>query len=127
MTEDRLSDHFSESEFVCRCGCEKVYVNPRLITALEAIRARAGGRPIKITSGYRCESHNAAVGGKPNSAHLVGEAADIQAVFSEDKYRIIEAAMHVGILRVGVGRAYVHIDVSRTLPQGVVWLYGSGA
>jgi len=123
MTDRRLSDHFSEKEMTCRCGCGKVNVNPRLITALEAIRARAGGRPMIIVSGSRCESHNIAEGGKPNSAHLTGEAADIRAVFGDDKYRIIEAALHIGILRVGIGRSFIHVDVSRTLPQGVVWLY----
>ncbi|KMQ73774.1 D-Ala-D-Ala carboxypeptidase family metallohydrolase [Marinobacter subterrani] len=34
--------------------------------------------PITITSGCRCESHNANVGGSPNSQHLRGRAADIQ-------------------------------------------------
>jgi uncharacterized protein YcbK (DUF882 family) len=33
--------------------------------------------PIKVNSGYRCEKLNKIVGGKPNSQHLRGEAADI--------------------------------------------------
>lgn len=36
---------------------------------------------IKITSGYRCEKLNSKVGGKDNSQHKTGEAADIEVVF----------------------------------------------
>lgn len=35
------------------------------------------GHPIHVTSGYRCEALNKAVGGAKTSQHLRGEAADI--------------------------------------------------
>ena len=38
----------------------------------------AFGKPIRITSGYRCPELNTAVGGVPNSYHRVGLAADLQ-------------------------------------------------
>jgi hypothetical protein len=34
------------------------------------------GRPIRISSGYRCLELNKLVGGKPMSQHIKGEAAD---------------------------------------------------
>ena len=37
------------------------------------------GKPILVTSGYRCPELNKAVGGVPTSQHLKGEAADIVA------------------------------------------------
>ena len=37
------------------------------------------GKPIHVTSGYRCPELNKAVGGVPTSQHLKGEAADIVA------------------------------------------------
>lgn len=43
---------------------------------LEPLRV-AYGKPITITSGYRCEKLNKAVGGVSTSAHLRGYAADI--------------------------------------------------
>jgi hypothetical protein len=43
---------------------------------LEPLRV-AMGRPIKISSGYRCEKLNKEVGGVYNSQHLKGQAADI--------------------------------------------------
>lgn len=43
---------------------------------LEPLRM-AMKRPIKISSGYRCEALNKAVGGVYNSQHMKGQAADI--------------------------------------------------
>ena len=36
------------------------------------------GKPIRVTSGYRCQRLNKAVGGVSNSQHQYGMAADIQ-------------------------------------------------
>lgn len=44
---------------------------------LEPLRVAWGG-PIKITSGYRCDALNRAVGGVYNSVHRLGYAADLQ-------------------------------------------------
>lgn len=48
----------------------------RLAAFLEQVRAALGNHPMHITSGYRCEALNEAVGGVVNSAHLYGLAAD---------------------------------------------------
>ena len=45
---------------------------------LDPLRERYG-RPIYVTSGYRCPKLNNAVNGAPNSQHMRGEAADIVA------------------------------------------------
>ena len=45
----------------------------------------AYGKPIYVTSGYRCPRLNAAVGGVANSNHIKGLAADIRAT---GKYQI---------------------------------------
>lgn len=44
---------------------------------LEPLRL-AWGSPIKVTSGYRCDALNRAVGGVSTSAHRLGYAADLQ-------------------------------------------------
>ncbi len=46
-------------------------------TALEPIRSTFG-YSIRITSGYRCPDVNAALGSKPTSQHVLGQAADCQ-------------------------------------------------
>lgn len=51
------------------------------------------GKPIKITSGYRCSELNRLVGGSPTSAHVIGYAADLQPVqgsFEEFKASVLK-------------------------------------
>jgi len=48
-----------------------------LAPGLERVRMILGSRPIHVTSGYRSELLNSAVGGSKHSAHMRGLAADI--------------------------------------------------
>jgi len=50
----------------------------RTAIGLEVVRKMVGG-PIVISSGYRSEKLNAAIGGASNSQHMQGKAADITA------------------------------------------------
>ena len=73
--------NFRINEFVCRCGCEmpaeaRQNIEALVAEVLDSVRDEYG-KPIYVNSGYRCEKHNAAVGGVPRSQHMVGEAADI--------------------------------------------------
>ena len=45
---------------------------------------QAYGKPITVTSGFRCEELNKAVGGVKNSEHRLGLAADCRAKDMED-------------------------------------------
>lgn len=53
-------------------------------TILQPLRD-AWGKPITISSGYRCEELNKAVGGSKTSAHMTGYAADIQCDAESDQ------------------------------------------
>jgi len=55
-------------------------------TILDPLRA-AYGKPIRISSGYRCPKLNKAVGGSPTSVHMKGLAADLQVSGSFNKFR----------------------------------------
>jgi uncharacterized protein YcbK (DUF882 family) len=76
-----------------------------------------------ITSGFRCSRHNAAVGGVENSAHTKGVAADISATDSVSRFKIIEALIDVGFTRIGIAKTFVHVDMDRSKPGNVIWLY----
>lgn len=122
-----LSAHFDSSEFRCKCAkCQKskapVCVTDELIDCLETLREFADA-PIIITSGNRCPEHNTAVGGEPDSEHLTGEAADIFVAGSLDRFVLLEGVFHYGPRRVGIGKDFLHIGVSKKKPQGVAWGY----
>ncbi|HYP23109.1 MAG TPA: M15 family metallopeptidase [Actinomycetota bacterium] len=48
----------------------------RLMWRLEALRAKTGGRPIGINSGFRSVAYNDCIGGARASQHMYGTAAD---------------------------------------------------
>lgn len=47
-----------------------------IVNILQPLR-NALKKPVSVSSGYRCPAVNKLVGGKPNSQHLKGQAADI--------------------------------------------------
>lgn len=73
--------YFDRSEFACKCGgryCNGFPVEPNEVLVRLADRAREEfGAPARISSGVRCNQHNANVGGVSNSKHKLGLAMDI--------------------------------------------------
>lgn len=72
----KISEHFNSDEFKCTCGCGVSLVDTSLVNILEKLRTKLSCSKIIISSGYRCPTHNKAVGGGPGSRHVKGMAAD---------------------------------------------------
>jgi hypothetical protein len=83
----QLSPHFSLEEFIMsqtasRAGLDntpdaRILVNlRRTANYMEYVREMLGGKAILISSGYRSPAVNRAVGGVPDSAHMLGHAVD---------------------------------------------------
>lgn len=124
-----INEYFDTSEFDCKDGCGYNSISPDLIDRLTRLRV-IYARPLIINSGCRCLKHNADVGGVPDSAHVSegkeGEAVDIKIHGSGEMYELL----HINFLyllfnRVGIGRTLLHLDVSKTLPQNVLWIYSN--
>lgn len=106
----KLSEHFDSSEFTCKCGCGEFWIVDKLIRLLEAMRAKCGC-PLIINSGYRCPEHNAAVGGVPNSQHVLGTAADVQLPDGMTVDELANIAEECGADGIGKYDWGVHVDV----------------
>lgn len=113
---------FSDWEFNCKCGCGLNNMKPVFLWKLQHCRTEAKVRFV-IRSGSRCEKHNRDEGGRDNSEHLYGEAADIFVLNSNIRFKILEAAFYVGFKRIGIGPTYIHLGNKSSHPQQVVWEY----
>lgn len=113
--------YFTKKEFACPCGKCVNKISEDFIALLDDIRA-ALGAPMTVTSGYRCEAHNEAVGGRKTSAHLSGLAADISCATSAIRSKMLRLFLQ-NFSRVGVAKTFLHIDVDSSKPQNVTWVY----
>lgn len=96
--------HFNTSEFRCN-HCGELMIHYDLVLALERLRSEIG-KPLIITSGYRCiEKNKATKGSAKRSGHTKGYAADIAlpSGFTMKLFRetIWRTRKHTGIKRVG--------------------------
>ena len=77
------------------------------------------GKPVVISSGYRCAELNKAVGGVRNSQHMKGEAADIHVENTEHLLKIMHFIMdetdfdQVIWERNRAGTQWVHVSYKR--------------
>ena len=90
-------EFFKREEFRCQCGgkyCDGFPAEPaeETVRMCDEIRRRAGV-PINVSSGLRCTTHNAEVGGVSNSRHLTGQAADLISSLSPSELHEIAVAV----------------------------------
>lgn len=112
-SKQKLSTNFSVGEFVCKCGkCSDLLVDEALIEWLQKLRDHFCV-PVNINSGYRCQIHNAAVGGSVQSHHLRGMAADIR-IKGITPEEVAKYAENIGIQRIGLYDSFVHIGSGTT-------------
>lgn len=113
--------HFSHDELKCPC-CGKNEMNIGFLEILENVRTEFG-KPMVITSGYRCPKHNAEVGGVKGSAHLSGLAVDVQIVDSVIRHQLLEVVLkNPRIIGIGINKSFIHLD-GKERSNRVVFLY----
>lgn len=108
--------NFSADELKCKhCGEEKII--PEFMDRLQRLRTDFG-KPMKITSGYRCPTHNSTVSHTgSDGVHTTGRAADIQ-VFGKDAYDLLHLALLHGFTGIGINqngqmdKRFLHLDDS---------------
>jgi zinc D-Ala-D-Ala carboxypeptidase len=122
--------YFRPEEFDCKCkkckdngeGRGVDMMEDYFLQMLDDARHKAG-IPFVITSGYRCPSHNRAVGGVANSAHTKGLAADIACSDERSRGYIIGALYEASFNRIGIHPDFIHVDDDDSRSADVVWLY----
>lgn len=112
--------YFKPDEFACKCGCGVHEVSVALIVRLELLR-RIVNRPLVITSGRRCVSHNEAVGGASMSRHLYGRAADIRWNGGPAFLEACREAFREAACECIPGTGYIHVSLPVTESTAPMW------
>lgn len=109
--------YFKKSEFACKCGGKHcngypVDINHTLIRVAERAREHFG-MPITVSSGIRCKTHNANVGGVSNSRHKLGKAMDfsVQGVTATKVLAWVKKQPEIRYTY-AIDPYYVHMDVN---------------
>ena len=104
------------------------------VEVLQPIRD-AWGKPIVVSSGYRCTRLNAMIGGVKNSQHILGQAADIKASNPSENgklHALIKRMVKAGQIKVGqliweygtkTNPKWVHVSLPRVGKQNNQLLY----
>ena len=107
MASPFLTDHFTVRELSCPC-CGRFEMQADFMQKLEWLRVKYK-KAISPSSAYRCPEHNKAVGGKPESFHLKGQACDIPVTDPKDRHNLVLFALQLR-LTVIIYPGFVHVD-----------------
>lgn len=109
--------HFTKEEFRCKCGgkyCGGFPAQPEKKLLLLADRVREHfGAPVIVSSGVRCKTHNAYVGGAGASRHMSGKAMDftVRGRKASEVLAFVQAQADVRYAY-AIDGSYVHMDVN---------------
>ncbi|OCG36962.1 D-Ala-D-Ala carboxypeptidase family metallohydrolase [Gilliamella sp. Gris1-4] len=128
----KLTEHFTLEEFTRSTTASRLKIdnsvpadlmpNVQLTATHLELARKALGKPIIITSGYRCPALNARVGGVATSAHTQGLAVDFKSSFGSPKdicQRLIDANVQFDKL-IQEHNQWVHIGFSPTNNRQIV-------
>ena len=123
------SKNFSESELACSC-CGKNEMTQETVDALQALRESLG-RPLKLSSAYRCPKHNSKVSSTGKSGpHTTGQAIDITCS-GKEAWELLSFAMIRSKIWKGIGVSqkgkhesrFIHLDTIEADNRPWIWSY----
>lgn len=109
--------YFQKDEFRCKCGgrfCDGFPAEPEraLLLLADRVRGHFGG-PMIVSSGVRCERHNANVGGVSASRHMSGKAMDftVRGRTASEVLAFVQTQEDVRYAY-AIDGSYVHMDIA---------------
>lgn len=120
--------HFTLEEFKCK-HCDRNLIEKDFVDKLDALRETLG-RPLRVTSGYRCPDHNQKVSTTGRDGpHTTGRAVDL-AVDGVTAFKLVQLAIQAGFTGIGVQQKginrFIHLDdlpATDRRPRPTIWSY----
>ena len=98
--------NFTREEMSCKC-CGRHILDEDFMNKLQSVRY-AYGKPMIVTSGYRCSKHNNKVSQTGlTGVHTTGKAADIKC-YGSDAHELLRIALGFGMRGIGVNQSGDH-------------------
>ena len=112
----------------CKCGCNQEKMDVEFMARLTNLREK-WGKPMVVSSAYRCQNHPVEARKAKPGAHTLGRAVDI-AVQGADARELLALAIDYGFTGIGVqqkgtGR-FLHFDdltAKDGFPRSTIWSY----
>ena len=129
-----LTKNFSSAEMMCSCGCGEDAMDPDFMKILQNIREDMN-RPLRISSGVRCQTHNSLVSSTGSNGPHVPRTNGTQAsdilIAGADALRLVDIARKHGVSGVGISqrgahaKRFIHIDTlsDEQHPRPTMWSY----
>ena len=116
-----LNFNTEDDNLACQhCGEEGVQMFA--LNRLQKVRTEYG-KPMIVTSAYRCANHPIEAAKEKPGTHNKGVAFDIAISSVEDRARLIKLAMQQGAMGIGIAKDFVHLDFDVNRPKVVMWVY----
>ena len=129
-----ITKNFSSAEMMCSCGCGEDAMDPDFMSILQNIREDMN-RPLRISSGVRCQTHNSLVSSTGSNGPHVPRTNGTQAsdilIAVADALRLVDIARKHGVSGVGISqrgahaKRFIHIDTlsDEQHPRPTMWSY----
>ncbi|MGX5217838.1 D-Ala-D-Ala carboxypeptidase family metallohydrolase [Pseudomonas segetis] len=122
--------NFSLAELRCKCGrCDSTghEMDNEFMERLQRLRT-AYGKPMLLSSAYRCPSHPVEAKKAAPGEHCTGKAVDV-AIRGPQALHLLQLAIETGFTRIGVSQKgttrFLHLGTSEDgrFPSPALWSY----
>lgn len=116
----RETKNFKESEWNCKhCGGAHK-MKPEVMKNVQSLR-EIYGKPLVLTSAWRCEDHPNEIRKLKPGQHNQGTAVDIKVTDGAMSYELIKIGLALDATGFAVGGGFVHLDWRESTPAA--WRY----
>lgn len=123
---DLAKEYFTDDELKCKCGCEELIFDQNARIKLNLIR-EDWGKPMIVSSGYRCPNHPLEVHKNATGEHSTGMCVDIR-ISGLEAFDLAALARRHGVKRIGMNQKgningrFVHLGWNDNFPDSC-WTY----